>query len=290
MADSLWRKKDFLYLPKKKITRNYSEVHDSFIIQDGGHQIRNSLQNNDTTGFQNTRQCYFTRYNNPSAYRIYSVPAHRYYLKVNESGPNLYENLFYCSKLILHHRWRPSWTSNWYNYYGQLINYYLGDDNWRGEIWQNNNIYLLAGINAYSDVGQNLHLIKHINTYSGEDPTIVYDLMRIQGTYFYTTGNGHWMELNTGRRDYFYEDYTSLNMKTAQRISDDLAQIDEFDNEPDCEVYFVGMPRGPLFYDPDFTNDELMTIIRMMCELNGGTCYYTALIEDIVEHDAPYTN
>lgn len=284
-------KKPFIYLPKKKTINNYPEIYDSFVVQDGGHTIRNSLENNNgTISFLHSWQSYFTRYYNPSSPRIYSVPAHRYYLLYNQTGPELNETTFYCSKLKLYHNFKPNWTTSRYNYYGQIVNYYLGDDNWVGDLWQNNNIYLLAGINTYSSVGQNLHLIKHRNTYSGEDPTIVYTLFRIQGTYFEATGNGHWMELNTDRRDYFYEQYTSLNMKTAHRISDDLAQIAEFDDEPACELYFIGMPRGALYVDPDFTNDELMTIVKMMCELHGSTCYYTALVEDIVEHDAPYTN
>lgn len=206
----------------------------------------------------------------------------------NEIG-NIEGRVFYCDKLELYHNWAPDWTTNTFNYYQQLVNFYLRmTEGWSTGIWENNKVYLLAGINNEQASGI-LHLFKFRNTYSGaSDPTLINDLYTLRGYETPCVGTTSWIELDNPRRNRFTERYANLTYKTAQMFSDDLNQISELSNEPDCEIYIVGMPRGPLTPDPEFSPDELFRIVEMMCKAYGGSFNYLSIQADVVTHSRSY--
>ena len=183
---------------------------------------------------------------------------------------------YYAIKLLLDNTENtsldiPEWSQH--NYSKLLSNYYFPSDFSAWALGDSTNpAYFVAGVN------NNLYVMKFSETAFRRSISTFDD----SGT---TAGSGEAAIYNPSQRNvYDFSWYSFKNHggsdphQTSDAIAYWLHKIPQLVNEPECELFIIGVPdSSPFQLSPQFTNAQLENIVRMMCNVSDGDFEYTSI-------------
>lgn len=303
--------KPFIYLPKKKASSSEGgDLGRSFYVQGEPHFIHNNLDGTYGGGLiptnhyvpQGSCQCYFYKYWNLSTTTHYDAQTqtskvfkNKYSMKNNTwlrfdykpgemPTPDTDKMVYSGVKLKLDNTVGNSSIPTWsqHNYAKLIANYIISlySSNWHLSDFISYYAKACYVIVGYMD---NLYVLCPNPT----QRTVAFSMFQDSGTITNPSSGGYYntaqrqsfdaswesfMQCSIGSSDYFACTGMANMVKAAPGLS----------GEPECEVFLIGTPYNDFGGIADFTNDELLNFVHMLCNVSDGDFNYTSISDYII--------